>query len=42
MDLKPDSRGMGEKKPHWKLYGFQRDCFRIKDDEGIEYGGTSH
>ena len=37
MDLKPDSRGMGEQKPHWTLYGFQRDCFAIKDPEGISY-----
>jgi hypothetical protein len=37
MELKPDSYGMGELKPHWKLYGFQRDCFWIKDPEGIEY-----
>ena len=37
MELQPDSPGMGEQKPHWKLYGFQRDCFWIKDPEGIEY-----
>jgi len=37
MQLQPDSPGMGEQKPHWKLYGFQRDCFWIKDPEGIEY-----
>jgi hypothetical protein len=37
MDLKPDSTGMGEQKPHWTLYGFQRDCFAIKDPEGISY-----
>jgi hypothetical protein len=37
MELQPDSLGMGEQKPRWKLHGFQRDCFRIKDPEGIEY-----
>jgi hypothetical protein len=37
MELKPDARGMGEQKPHWQLHGFQHDCFRIKDHEGIEY-----
>ena len=37
MELQPDSLGMGEQKPHWKLYGFQHDCFWIKDPEGIEY-----
>ncbi len=37
IELQPDSPGMGEQKPHWKLYRFQRDCFWIKDPEGIEY-----
>jgi hypothetical protein len=37
MELQPDSRGMGEQKPRWKLYGFQRDCFWVKDPDGIDY-----
>ena len=37
MDLEPDATGMEEQQLHWKLHGFQPDCFRIKDREGIEY-----
>jgi hypothetical protein len=37
MDLKPDSKYMGEQKPHWTLHNFQHDCFTIKDREGISY-----
>jgi len=37
MDLNPDSAGMSGQKQHLKLYRFQRDCFWIKDPEGVEY-----
>ncbi len=37
MDLKRHATGMVEETPHWKLFGFLRDCFSIKDAEGVEY-----